>query len=211
MYTFTRTLRLRSGNIRESMGWGLEMLEKVNQISEATFSLWTPIFSPGVGSLAFAAIVDDLTVLESTNAKAMADDGYVALADKGAAHTSGDPINDQVVSFVHGDFTTERDVQVVAVVEAVVASGSFRRGIEVGIEIATRAEAAGGAATAFGICTSGAYGCVQWLTGYESVAEMQRAEAAVNGDSAFLQYLDEGAAGVFIEGSATQRTARRLA
>ncbi len=211
MYTFTRTLRLRPGNNQEAMAWSVQMLEKVNQISEAAFGLWTPIFSPAAGSLTFAAVVDDLTVLESTNAKALADDAYIALADKGSAHISSDPIDDQVVSFLHGDFTTGREVAVVAVVEAVVANGSFRRGAEVGIEIAKRAEAAGGAATAFGIAMSGAYGTVQWLTGYESVAELQRAESAVNGDPSFLQYLDEDAAGVFIEGSATQRFARRVA
>lgn len=211
MYTFTRTLRLRAGNLREAMGWGVEMLEKVNQVSEAEFRLWTPMFSPGVGSLGFATVIEDLTVLESTNAKALADDGYLALVDRGAAYTSDDPVDDTLVQYVHGDFTKARDVELVSVVEAALADGNFRRGIEVGIEIAERAEALGGAATGFGIRTTGTYGGVQWITGYASVAELQRAESAVNGDPSFLQYLDEQAAGVFVQGSANQRVARRIA
>lgn len=210
MYTFTRSSRLATGRIRESMGWAVEMTEKVNQISEARFGLWRPLFSPNATVLTWATVVEDLEELEAIDAKLMADDGYVELLDKGAAFSAGDVVDDALVSFVHGDFSRAPDAQCVSVVEAVVENGSFAKGIEVGVAIAQKAEQLSGAPTAFGILSTGPYGRVQWLSAYPSVAELQRAETVVNGDPSFIEMLDRDTAGVFIAGSGEQRLARRI-
>ena len=210
MYIFTRSTRLKPDNMRSSMTWAVEITEKVNQISEARFSLWRPLFSPNATRLIWGTMVEELEELEAIDAKLMADDGYLSLLDKGAQHSAGDPIDDTLVSFLHGDFASAADVQVISVVEATLANGSFAKGIEVGVEIAQRAEQISGLPTAFGIHSTGAYGRVQWVSGTASVAEMQKGESKVNSDPSFLQLLDTKAADVFIPGSGEQRVARRI-
>jgi hypothetical protein len=65
MYISTRSARLAPGNLRDSMAWALSVTEKVNQISEVQVHLWTTVNSPGVGTLSWAATVEDLEVLTS--------------------------------------------------------------------------------------------------------------------------------------------------
>lgn len=209
MYIFTRSVRLGNGHMRDSLAWALEITEKVNQISETPFSLWMPLFSPNAMRLTWGTLVEELEELEAVDAKLMADDTYVGLVDKGVTFGSGDPVDDTLVNYVHGDFATSAQVQCVSVVEAAVNPGHFGKGIEVGIEIAQAAERIGGAPTAFGIASTGRYGTVQWMTGFPSVAEMQRSEAAVNSDPSFLELLDTKAADLYVPGE--QRIARKLA
>ncbi|MET0728814.1 MAG: hypothetical protein ABWZ76_11010 [Acidimicrobiales bacterium] len=210
MFTFTRSIRLAAGHLRDSTAWALELTEKVNQISEVPFSLWRPLFSPSVTTLTWGTLVEELEELEAVDAKLMADDTYVALVERGAAFSSGDPVNDALVNYVHADFSRAREAQCLSVVETTIANGSFAKAIGVGVAIAERVEAICGLPTGFGIHTTGTYGRVQWMTGFPSVAEMQRAEAAINGDPSFLEMLDRDAAEVFLPGSGEQRIARRI-
>src|SRR4051794_4266605 len=73
MYLFSRTARLVPGSQVASIAWALNVTEKVNQIAEIDVSLWTRVFSPGVGMISWTALVDDLSLLEATDAKLMAD------------------------------------------------------------------------------------------------------------------------------------------
>lgn len=212
MYVFTRSIRLGgSGKIRDAMTWSLELTEKINQISETRFSLWSPLFSANAMSLSWATQVDELEELEAVDAKLMADDSYVSMIDRGTAFNSGDQVDDALVSYVHGDFSKSGDVKVVSIVETTVANGAFAKGMEVGVEIAERVEKITGLPTGFGIHSSGTYGRVQWLTGYGSIAEMQKAENAVNSDPGFLQLLDSKVPEVYVQGSGEQRLARKIA
>ena len=94
-------------------------------------------------------------------------------------------------------------------VAAVVAPGGAMKGLEIGIEIATRAEKITGTPTSFSVGATGAYGQVAWHTGFESITELQRAQNAIGLDPGFMQYLDENIKGVYQPG-ATQTIYRRL-
>lgn len=212
MYVFTRSIRLgSSGKIRDSIGWAFELTEKLNQISETPISLWRPLFSANAMSLTWGTVVEELEELEAVDAKLMADDTYVSLVERGTLYSSGDPVDDTLVSYVHGDFSKGADVQVVSVVETTLANGAFAKGVELGIEIAERVEEITGMSTAFGTHATGPYGRVQWMTGHASIADLQRAETAINSDPGFLQLLDSKVAEVYVQGSGEQRLARKLA
>ncbi|HMC40667.1 MAG TPA: hypothetical protein VKI19_13455, partial [Acidimicrobiales bacterium] len=115
MYIFTRSARLAPGNFRDSMSWALTVTEKVNQISEADFHLWTTVNSPGVGTLSWAATIDDLEVLEATDAKLMADDSYHTLVEQGASHLSADALNDTLIRLIVADADAAANTQFVSV------------------------------------------------------------------------------------------------
>jgi len=199
MYIFTRSARLAPGNLRDSMSWALSMTEKVNQISEANFRLWTTVNSPGVGTLSWAATVEDLEVLDATNAKLMADDGYHSLIEKGAKHLSADALNDGLIRLIVADAdASDTDTQFVSVNQAVLAPGHSVRGIEVGVEIAQRAKKSVGRPVSFGATATGEYGTVAWIGYYDSAKQLQKAEEALAADLDFAKYLDKEAGHVYL-------------
>lgn len=211
MYLFTRTGRLRPGNVRESMAWALGITEKVNQITGLGVTLWTPSFSPGTGTVIWSAPVEDLITLEGANDKLMVDDGFVAELDRGAQFMSTDGVDDHLAQLLVGRIDTSKPANYVAIVQSELVPGGFAKGIEAGMEIAKRATELGGLETLFLIASTGTYGGVSWATRAESLDELQRAEQAVNGDEGFTQYIDSVAPGVYLPGVTTQRIIRRLA
>jgi hypothetical protein len=210
MYLFSRIARLAPGRLREATDWSMRITEKLNQISETKFTLWTTVFSPGVGTLAWTTLVDQLSILDSTETKLMADDGYVALADEGAEFSSAGAIDDHVVHAVFTDPDTPGDPQAFATVtQAMPAPGANARAVEVGIQIAQRAKSITGCPTSFGIAVTGPYGAVTWITGCDSVDQLQRAQEATASDAEFAKLVDADASKVFLPG-AVQTVYRKI-
>jgi hypothetical protein len=212
MYLFSRRARLANGKLRESAAWAVAITEKVNQITELNVGLWTSVFSPGLGELVWATFVEDLLILETAEAKLMVDDGYVALSDQGAAFSDGSGADDTLSQLVYGDIDPNRQISYVTAVDSTIAGGKLARGMELGVEIAQRASKITGVPTAFLADTTGSYGGVRWITGYENIQQLQAANDALGADQSFTAFVDKEAAGVYIEapGVTTQRIARRI-
>jgi hypothetical protein len=208
MYLFTRQARLAPGRTREAVAWAIGITEKVNQITSLDLGLWTPVLSPGLGTMSFGTAVESLGDLEDADAKLSVDNLFQDAVEGGAHFLAGN-VEDETGQFVHNPAAPDNTSHV-AVVRAQLANGSLRRGIEVGVEIAQRASTIGGAPTAFLLSTTGSYGGCAWITSATSMRELETAEQAVNGDASFLTYLDEEAAGCFVEGATTQGIWRRV-
>jgi hypothetical protein len=212
MYVFTRTGRLRPGKTREAMAWAVGITEKVNQITSLDIGLWTPVFSPGLGTLVWSTFVESLTDLEDANAKLMVDDGFVAEVDRGAADfTASEGLDDTVAQVLSGEIDPNRNPTYVAVVQSALANGSFAKGIEAGIEIARMATEIGGIPTAFVVSSTGTYGGVAWLSGALTLEELERSEQAVNANPDFVKYVDEVASPRYLPNNTTQVIYQRLA
>jgi hypothetical protein len=208
-YLFSRRGRLAPGNTLDAMTWAGKITEKVNAISEVPVTLWTTEFSPEVGTLSWTTLVEDLSQLTALQAKLAADNGYLTLVEEGARYTSDAGLDDGLVDLVHADPDAATG-EYASVVTAIVAPGSFVRGIEVGVEIAQRAKAIMGRATSFGTSQTGVYGAVGWIVLYDSVDELQAASKALNSNVEFAQYLDEHATTAYIPGMSTQTIFRKL-
>ena len=211
MYLFSRSARLGPGNLQDQMAWCLNITEKVNQISELEISLWSTVFSPGLGTLVWTAAVEELAELEATDAKLMADSGYLSLVDEGSKFSSGEAINDGLVQIVYSnDALAPISAQYAAVVRSQLIPGAMARGVEVGVAIAQRTEALSGGPTIFGLDSTGAYGGVMWASTYGSIEELQTAEAAVNSDPSFVAFIDSDASTCFNAAVTTQTIYRRV-
>ena len=210
MYLFSRSARLAPGRTRDAMEWSFGMAEKVNQIIELDVSLWTPMFSAGVGTMIFSAFAPDLEALETAQSKLMADEGYLAEVDRGATFSNGIGPDDTLLQLVHGDIDPTRSPQYAAVVTSQLAPGRLASGTAVGVEIAQRVEEITGIPTGFGIGATGPYGGVAWITGYESLQQLESAEQATNSDPEFVQLVDGKGAESFVSHATTQTILRRL-
>jgi hypothetical protein len=210
VYMFARAARLGPGSAHEEQAWAIAITEKVNQVSESTYSLWTPFASPGVNTLFWTTVVEDLSTLEATNDKLLADSGYHMLLEQGARYTTGEAIDDSLLQIIDAEGTDPaRPPAYVVGVDAVIATGAAAKGLEVGMEIAKRARKITGAPVTFNVGATGAYGHVAWHTGFDSITELQRGQTAIAMDSSFMEYLDKSTGGVY-QPTATQNIYRRV-
>lgn len=211
MYLFTRRARIGSEKLTEALQWAVTITEKVNQISQTPVSLYSTILSPEVGTLSWSTVVESLSELEATDAKLMADSGYLDLVSQGTKYQApGGLVDDAVASFVLADRSASGSPAYAAVVRATVAPGSFQSGIELGVEIAQMAKAVGGLPVSFLSGTTGTYGSVGWITSADSIDDLQASEEKVNSNSDFVKLLDTKASKAYLPGSATQVLLRKI-
>jgi hypothetical protein len=193
------------------MEWSINITEKVNQISELDVGLWTTAFSPGVGTLVWTASVEDLAVLEATTDKLAADEGYISLVEQGAKFASGDAIDDTLVQLVHADIDAANTTPNYAlVVASAMAPGKSVRGVELGVDIAQRVKKLTGRPTSFGVVSTGPYGGCEWVSLFDSIEQLQQADATISADPSFAQYVDKEASAVYNASVSVQTIYRRI-
>jgi hypothetical protein len=180
------------------MTWALSITEKANQITGLNVGLYSVMFSPEFGTLAWSTFVPDLATLEAANDKLLADDGYISLVDDGAKF-SASGVDDALVQIVSGEVDPSREVNYATIVQTTCMSGSLMRGIEVGVEIAQRAETILGTPVLFGSSATGNYGQVGWFSGYADVQSLEQSQQALSADLKFGEYIDDSVRGVYTD------------
>ncbi len=212
MYLFTRSVRLNAGSVGDQMAWALAITEKVNQITELDVGLWSPVFSPALGTAVWTAASEDLELLELTDTKLMTDSGYLNLLDEGQRFINGAQTDDALIQLVHpAEAVVAPDARYVAVVESAMLPGQMMKAFEVGVKIAELAKATTGFTTQFGMSMSGRYGGVVWATLYDTVQELQRSGEAINSSPDFVALIYTEAGGAFDSSVTTQTMYRRIA
>jgi hypothetical protein len=211
MYLFSRRVRIGAGNTRNAMEWALGQTEKVNQITGLQVGLYMQVFSPEVGVIGWSTFVPDLAALEAAGDKLNADDGFVSAVDKGAALTIGGA-DDTLAQVIYGEPDPNRQIEYVTAVRAVCATGNIAHGLELGVEIAQRAEKITGTPTLFLADVTGIYGGVGWVSGHANVQAMEAAQQALAADPSWAKYLDKEVRGTYADEPSltTQLIYRRL-
>ncbi|HEY2814422.1 MAG TPA: hypothetical protein VGJ03_13230 [Acidimicrobiales bacterium] len=211
MYLFSREARLGPGNPVEQGAWAVSVTEKVNQISEVEVQLWTRVLSPGLGTFAWTASVEELSELEASDAKLLADSTYVDLVAQGAKYESGQGINDSLLQMVYPDpDAANGQPQYVSVVDAVIAPGNTSKAVDAAIEVAQAAKRVSGRPTSFAVGASGPYGGVAWITVYDSIEQLQKAGEDIAADASFGAQVDK-LGPLFLPEGTTQLFYRRIA
>jgi hypothetical protein len=212
MYLFSRRVRIDGGQTRAAMEWALGQTEKVKRITGLEVSLYMQIFSPEVGAIGWSTFVPDLATLEAAGDKLNVDDDFVAATDKGAAFLVGGA-DDALSQVIYGEPDPSRAIEYVTAVRTVCANGRLTRGMELGAEIAQRAEKISGTPTLFLAEVTGTYGAVGWVSGHENVRAMEAVQQKMAADESFSKYIDKEVHGVYAEdpSATSQLIFRRLA
>jgi hypothetical protein len=212
MYLFSRRIRFGPGNTRKSMDWALAQTETVNKITGLPVNLFMQVYSPEVGAVAWSTFVPDLATLEAAGDKLNADDGWVAAVDAGSSMTVGGA-DDLLAQVIYGEPDPDRQIEYATAVQTVCAPGNFGKGIEVGVELAQRAEQIIGTPTLFLAGVTGNYGSVAWLSGHENVQALEASQQALASNADWAQLVDKKTAGVYTDDptQTTQLIYRRLA
>ena len=163
MHVFSRSARLALGDYRKQLDWAFRCTEKVNQISETRFRLYSVVMSPGFGTLGWGASVTALSELEALDDKLAADNGYLDLIAEGAQHIQAGTVDDNLVEILHADANVNVDhTQYIESITAQALPGHTMQAVELGIKIAQRATAASGVPMTFGRQVTGQMGTFQW-------------------------------------------------
>ncbi|MCC7078279.1 MAG: hypothetical protein IT198_14245 [Acidimicrobiia bacterium] len=212
MYLFSRTGRLAGGRTAEAIAWATGITQHVNAVTDIGTRLYASVLSPEVGRLAWVCFVPDLETLESAFDALGADPTFVAESDRGVDFTLGGP-DDLVAQIVHGQPDPSREITYVSTVQAVCAGGNLAKGMGVGVEIARHAEKITGVPGMFLTAGTGSYGSVMWLTGFESIGELEAGQQALAADMGWLELLDREAGSAYLEDATVtvQRIWRRIA
>lgn len=208
MYLYTRRVQLGLGHQQDGMEWAVDITAKVNQMTSLHAGLWAPMLSPGVGQLAFGCAVETLRDIEDAEAKLLADPMYLDAVQRGATLITGS-VDDECAQYLVGDGELPFNPTHIAVVRSALANACFANGITAGIEIAEQAKALSGLPTAFLLSTTGTYGGVGWITSAASLADLERAEQAVNATPEFVAMVDRHSTN-FLPGATTQSIWRRI-
>jgi hypothetical protein len=210
MYLFTRRTRLARGDAGAGISWALSITEKVKQVTDHEVQLWSTVYSAGFGTISWTAWFEDLASLEMVGDKLNADPGMAELSNAGNEFTDGS-LDDGLLQPIYGDPTAGGQAQYVAGAVAVCAAGNIERAMGLGVEIAQKAEAVSGVPTMFVRSLTGPYGGVGWLTGYDSITAMEKAEEATGADPSFVKLIDS-TKGCFVEDATTTQSSiyRRL-
>ncbi len=211
MYLFSRRGRVAPGNTRAAMAWATGITEKANQITGLNIGLYASTFSPEVGTLSWSTFVPDLPTIEVANDKLLLEDEYVTMLDAGAKLGLGN-VDDLLLQIVHGAPDPGRRVEYATTVRTVCASGYLTKGIELGVEIAKRAEKTSGTPVLFATATTGHYGAVSWISGYNDVQALEKSQQALAADAKFAEFVDKSVKGVYVDNPALtqQRILRRI-
>jgi hypothetical protein len=200
------------GPPEEIAPWALEITEAVNQRTHLNVSLWQGLFGGPVGTLAWSALIDNLTVLEAATDSLAADAAYLSLVSKARDWTRTPP-EDFLLRMIHsagGDYVRPDVGAYAEGIVAIPAEGQLAKAGAFGVEIADLHATLTHSSVLF--CTSeyGAFGEMRWLALYDSAAAVDSAAEAIAKDQDYGAKLD-AAGGLFVEGLARRTLARRIA
>lgn len=210
-YLFNRSARLAVGNTLDAMAWAVEITEKVNDVADVHFDLWTRVLGVEVGTLSWSTVVGDLAEISSIEEKLMADSGYLDLVERGVAFHDGSGFDDRLGRFVHADPDGLGTAQYASISTTVLAPGMTAKGIALGVEMAERIKAITGRPTSFGVSVTGPFGEVAFFVLSDSIDQVQAASEALAADEGWVAMLDEQASKAFVPGSSVRMITRRVA
>lgn len=190
MYLFTRAGRFAPGRNREVTAFVGAMTEKVRQESGLDVHAWASQMSPDLGTIVWAAFVDDLAHLEEAGDKLTVSDAVRDLFESGGHLLSG-PLSDRLSQVLAGEADPSEPLPSYAVTAmGAAANGHVAAAMAGGVEVAEAATRITGARTAFMSGVTGAYGGCMWSTGFPDIGALERAEGALAADEGWLELID---------------------
>lgn len=196
MYLYTRRARINSF---DGVAWATETAAAAHAASGVEMQVWAAVYSAGFGTIAWTSWHDDLVGLEASTDALMGDAAYMAKSAEGATWVvAGSSVDDELLELVTGTPDPDQNPLYVSSVRAACAGGQMVKGVGIGAEIASRADAATGASTLFMRNVTGPYSGVAWFTGSADAATMQAQQAALAADPGFAEFVDS-TVGVFVD------------
>jgi hypothetical protein len=211
MIIFQRVVTFR-GPQEEVIPWAQEITGAVNERTELNTSLWQGLFGGSLGTLAWSALVENLTAVEAAMETLAMDEGFQGLVNR-AQPWLDQPGEDHLLRVLHtsgGDYVRPDVGAFAEVTRATPAEGRLADARAWGVEIADVHSKLTHSTVLFGASAYGRFGQLVWLGMFDSAAAVDEAAEAVGKDMDYVSMLDKGGP-LFQPGTAEQSLARRIA
>jgi hypothetical protein len=200
MYLFGRSRTIAPAHTREAMASAVEAGARVAQLIGLPVYTWTPMFSPGVGTVLWSARVSSLSELEATADKYAADEATMEWTEQ-QNHLYEGPTNDTLTEVLHGTPAGEPGPWV-SIVQAQWAPGKAAEAMTVGVEIVDTVARLTGWSPLFGRSLTGAFAGVGWITSFPDMGAYEASNRTMAGDSGWQDLMNK-ASTCYLPGAAT--------
>jgi len=188
----------------------VEIAAYTSQVSGLEVLPWVPVYGEPAGTVVFSARVDSLAAMGAVEEKLLADPGYlqrVAVAN-GRFYTA--PVTDQITEFVGMAGSGGGARQFATIITAQAAPGKIAESMAWAVDMMNEVSKLTHQDVVLVRGLYGPWATLGWITGADSLADIDAAGAALSADPGYVDKLDQGGH-LFVTGSASSRLIRRLA
>ena len=197
MYIFSRAGTIKPDHLIDGSTYAVEVAAKVKAITGTTVNVYRSLYGQPLGTVLWTVRAETQAELADLAAKLAADPGYVTMTQKGASLFTGNHVT-ALGSIVSSTLLAPKPI--VAAVQAVIANGKIAKAMEFGVAAQALVAKISGLPTAFVSDTFGTFGGVRWLTGADTMEQIDHLQQVMATDKSY-QALVETAGDLFIEGS----------
>ena len=197
MYLFSRSTIAALGRQFEALPAAIEVGAMVAGITGRDVNVFTAIFGAPQGSVMWSARADSLADLQEVTDKLMADAGYLEKLQSmdGLFMT---PADDRFARFLTPPM--EATSKYYGVTGAAMANGKFADALAFGVETAEYIGTSMKCPSAFVKAAYGGFGDVTWITGFDTMAQVDAFDDWQMTDSGYHDIVSR-AGGLFVENS----------
>lgn len=208
MNLISRSLAVSPENADGGYAVSVEIAGYISKNHGVAVTPWTTVYGAPLGIVTFSCRVDSLAAMGKLDADLAADKAYIDVVATAAGQLVG-PIQDTAAQFVAMSGEPNLAGKYAGIVSAQAAGGKIAESMGWGIDILNHVTSVTGVGGSFVRSLFGDWGRVSWIALYDSLEELDAAEAKQSSDAAYIEKLDR-AGDLFVEGSATQILLRRL-
>lgn len=207
MYIYNRTSLAIADRYPEALAFAVSIAAKVEAVSGHPIRAYVTHFGAPVTTLSWSTRLDSLADLETMKGKLAADPGLAAEMQQNRSLFVGSP-EDALMNIVSTTFDAKPKKYYASTV-AMAAGGKVGEAVQFGVEVQQHLSKLTGLQSAFGTNPFGPYGQVGWITGADSMAEIDAFQTAMGTDPAFQKMA--GVVGdLFLPGSGQSRLIERI-
>lgn len=208
MYIYSAQLQAKPGKGGKAGRALAELRDTLTDLTGQPFHAWAVAAGAPIGAFAMSTRVDSFAQVLDLQMKMAADEGYQSQAAKTGKMwaTPAETNMNRVVAY-SGEPSDPKPIT--SVTRATIAPGQVRAAVAAGNEILELVTALGGASGLLAIGAVGNFNEINWISGFDSGAEVDASAEKVLGNPDYLEKVD-GMAGLFLAGQSERFLLARL-
>ena len=206
MLIFARQATLANGQQLAGTTFAVEIAAQASAITGAPISVYQSVFGLPLGTILWTERLESQAEFGAQTAKLMANAAYVSAVDK-AGQLFAPGAEDLLINVVSTSLNAPKPI--VITTTATLANGKFEQSMEFGVTVQQHLAKTTGFGTTFATDVFGTYGGVRWMTGVDTMAEVDTFQQALGTDTALLALISS-AAELFVPGSGRNGLLRRI-
>jgi hypothetical protein len=188
MYLFSRTRTADPTRIPEAQAWAVEVAAHVTKAVGKTITPWTSVYGLPTGTFSWSGRVESHAEMGALQEKLALDTGYATLLAKATTLFVG-PVEDAFVEFV-ASAGTPGPARYATLVRAECAGGHMAEAFGWGVDTMHHVNKITGLSISMVRSLYGQWGGIGWITGAESLDDIDNAQKAMSADAGYVERLD---------------------